>query len=388
MDFDKITDRQGTFCNKWDRAEKAYDVPDDCLPMWVADTDFEAPDFVLNAGRRLLDHGVFGYGYDIDAYRESIRWWMETRHGWAVDPESIFTATGLVNAIGIVLDAFTQPGDGVVLFTPVYHAFARVIRGSDRKVISAPLARRGDRYELDLDTAQSLLTGSERMLIFCSPHNPVGRVWEAQELQAVADFARRNDLLLISDEIHHDLVFPGHRHIPMTTAEGAADRLIMLTATSKTFNLAGLHIGNAIIPDPDLRKTFARRMRALSIENSTIGFAMATAAYSPEGADWVDALVAYLDGNRRLFDAGVNAIPGITSIPLEGTYLAWVDFAGTGMDVNEFTARVERKAGIAANHGTTFGPGGETYLRFNLGTQRARIEDAVERMTRAFADLQ
>lgn len=388
MDFDTIIDRRGTHSNKWDKVGRLYNVAGDCLPMWVADTDFRAPDFVLDAGRALIDHGVLGYGYDAEAYRRSIVWWMRERHDWNVDPGAIFTATGIVNAIALLLDAFTEPGDGVVIFTPVYHAFDRVIRSSGREVAGSELRRDGDRYVLDLQAAEAALTGREKVLLFCSPHNPVGRVWERQELEAVAEFARRHDLLLISDEIHHDIIFPGHRHIPMTAIDRAAERLVMLTAASKTFNLAGLHIGNAILPDPELRRRFARRMKALSIENSTLGFAMATAAYSPEGAAWVDALIRYLDGNRQAFDAGVNAIPGLRSIPLEATFLAWVDFSGTGMNPAEFIARVEQDAGIAANHGATFGAGGESFLRFNLGTQRARIDEAVERLSRAFADLQ
>ncbi len=389
MDFDKIIDRKGTHCNKWDDAGKHYDVPKDtCLPMWVADTDFRAPQNVLDAMQRMIDHGVFGYGGDDTSYRAAIDWWMTTRHAWPVKPEWIFTTTGLVNAIGICLDTYTDPGDGIVIFPPVYHAFARIIEAAGREVVNAPLARDSDRYMLDLDAAQAALTGREKMIVFCSPHNPVGRVWTREELEAVAAFTRRNDLLLISDEIHHDLVYPGHTHIPMAHIDGILDRLIMLTAVSKTFNTAGMHVGNVIIPDDTLRRPFAQKMKALSLATHTMGMEMVTACYSPEGAEWVDALVAYLDENRKLFDAGINAIPGLTSIPLESTYLAWVDFADTGMAQDEFIARVEKGAGIAANHGTTFGPGGETFLRFNLGTQRARIEDAVARLNKAFGDLQ
>nr|MCU0856644.1 aminotransferase class I/II-fold pyridoxal phosphate-dependent enzyme [Paracoccaceae bacterium] len=211
----------------------------------------------------------------------------------------------------------------------------------------------------------------------------------AAELRGVADFARRHDLILVSDEIHHDLVFPGHRHIPMTlAAPDIADRLVMMTATTKTFNIAGSHIGNVIVPDPALRAAFAGRMAALGISPNSFGLFMATAAYSPEGAAWVDALVAYLDGNRRVFDAGVNAIPGLRSMALEATYLSWVDFSGTGMAPGEFTRRVEKDARIAANHGPTFGTGGESFLRFNIATPRARVEEAVARLQAAFADLQ
>jgi len=208
-------------------------------------------------------------------------------------------------------------------------------------------------------------------------------------LQGLADFAKRHDLILVSDEIHHDLVYPGVTHTAMATVDDSiTDRLVMMTATTKTFNIAGSHSGNVIIPDPVLRARFEGRMMALGLSPNSFGLFMATAAYSPEGAAWVDDLMVYLEGNRRLFDAGINAIPGLGSMPLEATYLAWVDFAGTGMAAAEFTARVEKGAHIATNHGPTFGKGGETFLRFNLATPRALVEQAVERMQKAFADLQ
>jgi cystathionine beta-lyase len=390
MDFDEIIDRRGTHCVKWDMMEALYGVPrDDGIAMWVADMDFRPPDCLHAALRAMIDHGVYGYFGDDSKYKAAICWWMETRHGWTVDPGWIFSTHGLVNGTGMCVDTWTSPGDGVVLFTPVYHAFARVIRAAGRDVVECRMPIEDGRYVLDFDAWDAQMTGRERMLVFCSPHNPGGRVWTPEELRGVADFARRHDLILVSDEIHHDLVFPGQRHIPMTlAAPDITDRLVMMTATTKTFNIAGSHIGNVIIPDPALRAAFGARMAALGISPNSFGIVMATAAYSPDGAAWVDALMAYLDGNRQLFDAGVNEIPGVRSMPLEATYLAWVDFAGTGMTPEEFTRRVEKDARIAANHGPTFGAGGETFLRFNIATPRSRVEEAVARLKDAFADLQ
>jgi cystathionine beta-lyase len=208
-------------------------------------------------------------------------------------------------------------------------------------------------------------------------------------LQQVADFAKRHDLILVSDEIHHDLVFGGHTHIVMDLVDPTVrDRLVMMTAATKTFNIAGCHSGNVIIPDADLRAKFGARMAALGLSPNSFGLFMTEAAYSPEGAAWVDALVDYLDGNRKLFDDAINAIPGLRSMPMQSTYLAWVDFSGTGMSREEFTKRVEVDAKIAANHGPTFGKGGETFLRFNFATPRSVVQDAVERLTKAFSDLQ
>lgn len=390
MNFDEIIDRRGTHSTKWDMMEKIYGVPaNGGLAMWVADMDFRAPLCVTEALQGMIDHGIYGYFGDDRAYKEAIRWWMGTRHKWVVEPDWIFTTHGLVNGTAMCVDAFTQPGDGVVLTTPVYHAFARVIKAAGRQVVECPLALQNGRYEMDFAAWDAQMSGKETMFILCSPHNPGGRVWTQEELNGVAEFCKRHDLILVSDEIHHDLVMPGQTHLPMAVAApDIQDRLVMMSSTTKTFNIAGAHVGNVIIPDDTLRAQFGGRMSALAISPNSFGVVMASAAYSNEGAAWVDALMTYIDGNRQVFDAGVNAIPGLRSMPLEATYLSWVDFAGTGMAPEEFTRRVEQDAKIAVNHGETFGKGGESFLRFNLATPRANIEDAVARLQVAFADLQ
>ncbi|OIP83100.1 MAG: aminotransferase [Rhodobacterales bacterium CG2_30_65_12] len=389
MNFDQITDRHHTHSTKWDMMEKLYGVPaEDGISMWVADMDFQAADPVKAELRAMLDHGVLGYYGDDASYRAAIGWWMHTRHSWEVDPEAIFTTPGIVNGVALCIDAYTAPGDGIVLFTPVYHAFARIIRASGREGVECALRNVDGRYQLDIAAWDKQMTGREKMLVLSSPHNPGGRVWSRAELEEIRDFCIRHDLLLISDEIHHDLVFPGTTHTPFALIEGVEDRLIMMSSTTKTFNIAGIHTGNVIIPDARLRAPFAARMAALGIWSNAFGFRLAEAAYSPEGAKWVDALVAYLDGNRKLFDAGVNAIPGVRSMPLESTYLAWVDFSATGMAEAEVNDRVLKRARLAANLGPTFGKGGENFLRFNFATPRAVVEEAVNRLAEAFADLQ
>lgn len=389
MNFDEIIDRVGTHSSKWDMMEPLYNVsPKDGIAMWVADMDFRPPECVSRAVGAMHDHGIYGYFGDDSAYRAAIQWWMKERHGWSLDRDAIFTTHGLVNGTAMCVDAFTQPGDGVVLFTPVYHAFARVIKAAGREVVECPLTLADGRYQMDFDAYDAQMTGNESMVILCSPHNPGGRVWTREELEGVADFARRHDLVLVSDEIHHDLIMPGHRHTPMACLENVEDRLVMLTATTKTFNIAGSHTGNVIIPDKRLRPRFAARLAAMGMSANSFGLFMTEAAYSPEGAAWVDALCLYLDGNRKIFDEAVSKIPGLASMPLEATYLAWIDFSGTGMARDEFTSRVEKTARIAANHGPTFGTGGENHLRFNLATPRARVIEAASRLTDAFADLQ
>lgn len=387
--FDPIIDRRGTHCAKWDKMEALFGVsPDNGLAMWVADMDFKPPQIVLDAVQAQLDHGVLGYFGDDSKYTAAIQWWMQERHGWTLDTGDIFTTHGLVNGTALCVDTWTEPGDAVVLFTPVYHAFARVLHAAGREVRECQMVLENGQYQLDFEAYDAQMTGSEKMLIWCSPHNPGGRVWTRAELEGVAAFARRHDLILVSDEIHHDLIMPGHTHIPMATLDDISDRLVMMTATTKTFNIAGSHTGNVILSDPTLRAQFSSRLAALGMSPNSFGLFMATAAYSPEGAAWVDDLCLYLDGNRKVFDAGVNAIPGLQSMALASTYLAWVDFSGTGMEMSDFTNRVMKDACIAANRGPDFGTGGEDFLRFNLATPRARIEEAVGRLARAFGDLQ
>ena len=390
MDFDEIIDRRGTHSSKWDTMEELYGVsPDNGLSMWVADMDFRAPEVIQRKLRSINSHGIYGYYGDQEEYKNSIKWWMENRHDWKIDTSWIFTTHGLVNGTALCIDAFTKRGDGVILFTPVYYQFSNLIEASERKVVECPLKLIDSHYQFDFNAYERKLSGDEKMIILSSPHNPGGRVWTRKELQEVAKFAMKHDLILVSDEIHHDLVYPNKNHTVMPIAEPAiCDRLVMMTATTKTFNIAGAHTGNVIISNPRLQQKFSKRITALGISANSFGLFMATTAYSSEGAKWLDELIKYIDGNRNLFDRAIDAIPGLKSMPLEGTYLAWVDFSGTGMEEKEFIHRVQEKANIAVNHGSTFGAGGENFLRFNLATPRTLIVDATKRLEEAFSDLQ
>jgi cystathionine beta-lyase len=389
FDFDRIIERRGAHSAKWDSMESYYGVSaDDGIPMWVADMDFAAPPVVADTLRRIADHGVFGYhGAETDHFA-AIQGFIKRRHGWDVDPDWMSTTPGLVAGTASCVQAFSAPGDGVILFTPVYHAFIRVIKANGRRVVESPLIDNAGHYEMDLDALAASLDGSEKIMIFCSPHNPGGRVWTRDEIRAAADFCVAHDLIFVSDEIHCDLVYPGASHIVASLAAPEAKaRTVMMVASTKTFNIAGAHTGNVIIEDAALRARFKAVQMAAGSSPNALGVQMATAAFA-HGDDWLDALVDYLDGNRKLFDAGINAIPGLRSMPLQATYLAWVDFSGTGMSHAEYAARIEKTAKIAANHGATFGKGGETWMRFNFATPRSRVEEAVRRLGAAFGDLQ
>jgi len=388
--FDEIVDRSGKWSSKWGGLEKFYGVSDDdAIAMWVADSDFRCGEFILDAARAWVDNGAFGYASDNTKLFSAIQWWMKNRHGWDIEGDWITLMHGLGNAIATAIHAYSEPGDGVVIFSPVYHEFASKIRRADRRVVECPLANRDGRYELDFEAYDALMTGDEKLLLWCSPHNPVGRVWSAEELRAVCDFARRHDLILLSDEIHQDIVHAGNKHTVTALADPSiSDRLVTVTAASKTFNVAGMRVGSVIIADEALRNTYNKKARAYDISPNTMGCAMSAAAYSPEGAAWADAQNEYLAGNIALFNAGMNAIPGVRATELEATYLAWVDFSGTGMTFDEIIERVQGRAHVVASHGPNFGTGGETHLRFNMATPRSRVQEAVTRIQEAFSDLQ
>ena len=390
MTFETKTDRRGTHSTKWDRMDVATGTTaPDALAMWVADSDYPTAPCVIEAVRNAADHGVFGYSWDYPGYLSAIQWWMKTRHAWEIETDWILTTQGLGHAIATSLNVWSEPGEGVVIFTPVYHEFASKTRKNGRTLVECPLRKNGDQYDLDLEDAQSRLTGNEKILLWCSPQNPSGRVWTQGELRAVAGFAERNDLLLISDEIHHDLVYSGATFIPMdVAAPDYRHRTVTLTAASKTFNIAGQRTGNMITADAKLRKDMADRLHQMDYGPSMLGVQMIEAAYSPEGAAWVDEQIAHLERNKTTFDTAINAIPGLRSMPLQSTYLAWVDFSGTGMEPAEFARRIREDARIAVSPGPAFGPGGELCQRFNLATSNERVEEACRRMAEAFSDLQ
>lgn len=390
MNFNTRIDRRNTNSTKWDMMERLYGVsPDDGLAMWTADSDYPTAPCVREALQEAVDHGVFGYGWENPSYLQSVQWWMKNRHGWDIDTDWVLTTQGLGNGIAMALDVWTEKGDAVAIFTPVYLEFALKIEKAGRTVTECPLVRDGDRYVLDFDDAKSRLTGRETMLIWCSPQNPSGRVWTPQELRAVSAFARENGMLLISDEIHHDLVYADAKFVPLHIAcPDDESNTVFLTAASKTFNIAGQRTGNMIIPDPTLRAQMRKRLGELDYKPSALGVAMITAAYSPEGAVWADAQMKHLTEVRDILHTGLSQIPGVRYMPLQATYLAWVDFAGTGMCHDEIRTRFREGAKIAASDGPTFGTGGETFMRINFATQRHIVEEAVARLQNAFSDLQ
>ena len=389
MDFDEIINRHGTNSSKWDNMTAYSGVTDpDAIAMWVADMDFRAPDFLQEAVEGLLEKANYGYFASDKGAHEAAAWWMKTRQGWAVSPEHMTSTLGLGHAIALILETFTDPGDEVIIFTPVYHEFTVKIEACGRVVHESPLVIRDGVYHMDFDALEAGLSGREKAVIISSPHNPAGRIWTAAELRHLADFCARHDLLMVADEIHHDLAFPGQSFTPyLVAAPEAADRTLVLTAASKTFNIAGARQAAVTAPDDDLRARLRHALHTHQTQPNLLGVELTRAAYSPRGAAWTDALVDYLEGNHRLFLDGMAQIPGVTPMPMQSTYLSWIDFAGTGMDMSEVLTRVRQEARVVPSVGG-FGTGDATFLRFNIGTPRARVAEALDRLQAAFADLQ
>ena len=389
-DFDQVIERRGTHALKWDLiAARSGIEAEDAIPMWVADMDFRAPPGVTEALRDEVERGTHGYYADTGSWAESCCAWMSRRHGVAFDPAWVSPTPGVVSGLGLILQATTEPGDEVVLFPPVYHAFRRIIPANDRKILDAPLDLVDGRYRMDLDKLASKLTPRTRVVFFCSPHNPGGTVWTAEEIQGLAAFCETHDLLLVSDEIHCDLVFERGAFVStLKAAPSVADRLITTVAATKTFNLAGAHVGACVTSNAELKKRLDRRIAASGL-SSYNGFGMiATEAAWRTGDAWLDALLPYLDANRRRFETGIEEIaPGARAMPLASTYLTWIDFGGVDLQPGEVEARVKERARIFASPGPQFGPGGESWLRFNIATPRSILEDALERLEEAFGDL-
>ncbi len=390
FDFDRQIPRLGTHCAKWDALASRYGSHAvGALPMWVADMEFAAPPAVNRVIREAAEHGVHGYFGDPSDYLKAIKGWMRRRHGWDIEESWILTTAGIVNGVNLALQAYCRPGDGVILQEPIYHPFAPAIRNNGLTLVGNLLRYENGRYEMDLEGLAKAVDAKTRVLLLCSPHNPAGRVWSRAELTAIAEFCVERDILILSDEIHHDLVFEGPHTVLASLSPEIAARTVTFTSSSKTFNLAGGHTGNAIISNPELRRQFHRQMeRCGMLTSNRFGYLMATAAYD-EGEEWLDALLVYLRGNRDYVDRFVaERLRGVRSVKLDATYLSWLDFNGTGMDDAEIIRRFEREAKVICNHGASFGPGGAGFMRLNFACARPMLEEAMERIAGAFKDVQ
>ena len=378
--------RHGTGSCKWDDAPSLYGSPD-VLPLWVTDMDFPAPPAVLEALRAQLEHGVLGYpSARQDGTLAALSSWLSRRFGWEVPTSDIVLAPGVVPSLKAALDVFTQPGDGVIVQTPVYHPFLDLARSHGRTLVENPLIERDGSWELDLQGLENAAKLA-KALILCSPHNPVGRAWRREELAAISEICSRHDVLVLSDEIHADLVHSPHRHIPFATVGGtAATKALTFLAPSKTFNIAGLNASAVVIPDPTARKAFTSRFRDLGVPRTSVTGLVATEAAYAHGEAWLESLLTHLAGNAAWLEEAVRT--RLSPLKLrrpEATYLAWIDCRALGLDDAGLKRFFAQEAKIGLNPGIMFGTPGSGWMRLNFGTSRAILEEAVARIEGALA---
>jgi cystathionine beta-lyase len=382
--FDIVINRKGSGSVKWDRADQLY-KSEGILPMWVADMDFKSPPAVIKALKKVVDWGIFGYTMVPNSYYEAVVGWITKRHEWEIQRDWIVLTTGVVPAIRLLVKTFTQPGDHVLVQTPVYYPFFDAIKDNGCEIVDNPLQLKGDQYEMDLDDLEHKITARTRMILLCSPHNPISRVWRADELKRLGEICLRNNILVVSDEIHSDIVYHAFKHVPFPTVSNQfVDNSIVCTAASKTFNLPGLRASNIIIPNPELRKQFTTTIRncAMSAPNM-FGIAATEAAYR-HGGPWLEQLIDYLQGNIDLFRlTALEKIPGLKLIQPQGTYLLWLDFRNCGIDTNKLEKVLSEKARIGLEVGRQFGCKEEGFKRMNIACPQATLIEAINRLEAA-----
>jgi cysteine-S-conjugate beta-lyase len=390
FDFDRVIERRGTHSSKWDMIAKLSGITaPDALPMWVADMDFAAPPGVTEALMEEVKRATHGYYADTGSWASALCEWMKRRHRVSLDPSWVSQTPGIVSGLGLILQATTEPGDEVVVFPPAYHAFRKIIVANDRRILDVPLIETDGRYHMDMAALAASVTPRTKVVFYCNPHNPGGTVWAAEETRALAAFCASHDMILVSDEIHCDLLLDGAVHTSaLVAAPEFADRIITCLAATKTFNLAGAHAGACVVPNAALKRRLDQRIAASGLGSYNSFGMIATEAAWRTGEAWLDALLVYLAGNRNLLDARIKqAIPGARSMPLKSTYLAWVDFTRTGLTPEDVTERVKSRARIFASPGEQFGPGGAGWLRLNVAMPRPLLNEALGRLDRAFEDV-
>jgi cystathionine beta-lyase len=388
-DFDKIIDRYGTASVKYDLA-KDYGKPEDILPLWVADMDFQAPPSVVEALISRSQHGIFGYTVLKPDYYEAVQSWFTLRYGWEIRNDWLISTPGVVFAINLAVRALTNPGEGIIIQQPVYNPFKDAILNNGRKLVINHLKYENGKYAIDFADFEDKITREKvKMFILSSPHNPVGRVWTQDELANLGDICKKHNVLAVADEIHADFIYTGHKHHVFAKVKpDFADFSIICTAPTKTFNLAGLQVSNIFIPNANIRKLFLEELKSSGCSHANVmGLIACQAAYST-GGEWLDALINYLEGNIEfLHDFLEKHIPQIRLVKPEGTYLAWLDCNALGLDDNSLKNLLVNRAGIWLIEGTAFGPSGSGFQRMNIACPRSILENALKRLEKAINSL-
>lgn len=386
--FDEIIERIDTQCIKHD-FKKEYFGTDNIIPMWVADMDFRTPDFIMEAIRKRTGHEILGYTGRSDGFFQSVKDWYKRRQNWNIETDWIIFTPGIVPALHFAVRAFTSPGDQVIIQPPVYHPFSSVIKGNQRVVLNNPLKLTNGKYYMDLDNLKEQLDDRVKLILICHPHNPVGRIWTPEELTKLANICLDRNIMIISDEIHSDLILPGQKHIPLAAISPVFSEItVTCIAPSKTFNIAGLSTSTVIISDNGKRKLFTREIETAHLWLGNIFGNVALEAAYRNGDDWVDQLIQYLFANFKFLDSYLKQyIPEIKLVWPEATYLAWLDMRGLNLDDTALKDFMIHKAGLGCNDGPSFGTGGEGFQRMNIACPKAILNKSLDQLRNAVNNL-
>ena len=395
--FDKVIDRTGTNCLKWDACKDVFGK-DDILPMWVADTDFEAPKEAIDAMKKRLEHGIFGYTYRSESFNNAVISWMKKRHGWDIEDEWITFSPGIVPAISIAVNTFTHPGDKVIVQTPIYPPFQSVVEKIDNEFMFLD-----GRYYMDIDKLEEQISLKDlsytnnttnenrdfddrvKLLLLCNPHNPSGRVWTKEELLRIGEICLKNNIIIVSDEIHSDIIYKGHKHIPIASLSKELEQnTITCIAPSKTFSLAGLSTSAIIIPNKEIRSMFNNTLGTLEVDGGNIFGTIALEAAYNHGEEWLEELLTYLEGNLDyLMKYFEDRIPRIKPVRPDASYLIWLDCSEEGVEGKELVDFLVNEAKVGVNPGFKFGESGRTFVRLNIGCPRSTLEEGLRRIEEA-----
>lgn len=390
MSFDEVVSRFGTDSIKWDVDDSAGEMSGrEIIALGLADMEFRSPQPVLDALRARVEHGIFGYTSVSEEFRQAVVAWMARRQGWEVDPDWLIVSSGAMPAINLLIQQLTEPRDGIIVQPPVFGPIPESVTNNDRTLVNNPLRLHDGRYEMDFgDLAAKAADPHIKMLLLCSPHNPVGRVWTRDELNIVADVCRDHDLVLVSDEIHGDLIHPHHTFTTMGVVDDPPPKLVVCTSASKTFNLPALKTSITIVADEAIREQLWLGMRNLNdtFSVNVLGVLAAQTAFD-KGQPWLEELVGYLAANLAIVEAIVEAhLPRVRVIRPEATFLVWLDCRELGVDSSTLADTILRDTGVVIEPGSTYGPEGDGFIRINIGCARSVLQEALERIVPVLAD--
>ncbi|MED3648033.1 pyridoxal phosphate-dependent aminotransferase [Halalkalibacterium halodurans] len=386
--FDQVIERKQTASAKWDAVDQLFQG-EDLLPMWVADMDFRAPQPVIDALKERVEHGVFGYPVHSPSVDAAVKHWVKRHYDWEIRESDIVYTSGVVPTISYIIEAFTAVGDEIVIQTPVYYPFYQLVNNNERTLVKNPLRFDGETYTMDLEHLSSVISEKAKMLILCNPHNPVGRVWRKEELEKIAELCVKHDLLLVSDEIHADLVFEGKKHIPIASLSAeVASRTFTCLAPSKTFNLAGLQTSYCVIRNDKYRARLQKYLKKRFMGMSNSFAELVTEVAYNQGDEWLLALRKYVwDNYLYVKDTLETSMPRLSVLEPEGTYLLWIDCSRLGLTASERKKWLVDEAKVAMNHGEIFGVEGQSFERMNIACPRVTVEEAMRRLKRAYDAL-